>query len=62
MSEIKELDFFAIDGNWDNGVDWYKGNFDPTAKIRGESSTSYTRGQNAQVSPTAPRACSRTSS
>jgi hypothetical protein len=45
MSEIKELDFFVIDGTWGNGVAWYKRNFDPTSTIRGESSTSYTRGQ-----------------
>jgi hypothetical protein len=48
MSDIKELDFFVTDGTWGNGVDWYKGNFDPTATIRGESSTSYTRGRHAE--------------
>jgi hypothetical protein len=48
MSEIKELDFFVTDGTWSNGITWYEGNFDPTSTIRGESSTSYTRGQNAE--------------
>jgi hypothetical protein len=48
MSDTKELDFFIIDGSWNNGVDWYKRNFDPTSVIRGESSTSYTRGQHAK--------------
>ena len=43
MSDIKELDFFVMDGTWDKGVEWYKKNFDPTSVIRGESSTSYTR-------------------
>jgi hypothetical protein len=49
MSEIKELDFFLVDGTWGNGVDWYKRNFDPTSKIRGESSTSYTRGSHTEA-------------
>jgi hypothetical protein len=48
MSETKELDFFVLDGTWSNGIDWYKKNFDPTSKIRGESSTSYTRGRHAE--------------
>lgn len=47
MSKIKELDFFINDGTWDNGVEWYRENFDPTSTIRGESSTGYTRGQHA---------------
>jgi Sulfotransferase domain len=48
MSDIKELDFFVGDGAWDQGVDWYKANFDPTSAIRGESSTSYTRGRHTK--------------
>jgi hypothetical protein len=48
MSEVKELNFFTVDGTWGNGIDWYKRNFDPTTNIRGESSTSYTRGRNAE--------------
>lgn len=48
MSKVKELNFFVIDGTWGSGVDWYMGNFDPTAKIRGESSTGYTRGRDAE--------------
>lgn len=48
MSEIKELNFFVTNGTWSNGVDWYKENFDSSSQIRGESSTSYTRGQNAE--------------
>lgn len=48
MSETKELEFFLTDGTWENGIDWYKRNFDPASTIRGESSTRYTRGQYAQ--------------
>jgi hypothetical protein len=47
MSEVKELNFFTTDGTWNKGVEWYESNFDPSARVRGESSTGYTRGQNA---------------
>lgn len=43
MSDVKELDFFAPDRNWDKGVDWYRSNFPDDTPVRGESSTSYTR-------------------
>jgi hypothetical protein len=42
MSSAKELNFFIPDGTWSRGVNWYRGQFDPTATVRGESSTSYT--------------------
>jgi hypothetical protein len=41
MSRQKELNFFSRDP-WERGVDWYAGQFDPGASIRGESSPSYT--------------------
>lgn len=47
MSELKELNFFIDGGTWTNGPEWYASNFDPTAPVRGESSTSYTRGDNS---------------
>jgi hypothetical protein len=46
MSEPKELEFFVDDGTWSKGVDWYETHFDPDARIRGESSTRYTRDHN----------------
>ncbi|HSI79813.1 MAG TPA: sulfotransferase [Solirubrobacterales bacterium] len=42
MSQPKELDFFIASKNWGKGVDWYRGHFDPAAKLRGESSPNYT--------------------
>jgi Sulfotransferase domain len=44
MSDVKELDFFADEENWARGIDWYRSNFLVDAPLRGESSTSYTRG------------------
>jgi hypothetical protein len=41
MSRQKELDFFS-GASWDKGIDWYAGQFDPAALMRGESSPSYT--------------------
>src|ERR1700761_4316974 len=46
MSEPKELEFFVDDGNWAKGLAWYRTHFDPAARIRGESSTRYTRDHN----------------
>jgi hypothetical protein len=41
-STPKELDFFIAERNWPLGVDWYRGQFDPAAKARLESSPNYT--------------------
>jgi hypothetical protein len=43
MSSNKELNFFVAERNWFKGIDWYKRNFDWSKKIRGESSTNYTK-------------------
>lgn len=42
MAKSKELNFFVEEINWTKGVKWYKSHFDSSAKIRGESSPSYT--------------------
>jgi Sulfotransferase domain len=42
MSRPKELNFFVAELNWPLGRDWYAGHFDPSARIRGESSPHYT--------------------
>jgi Sulfotransferase domain len=42
MSGTKELDFFVSWGSWTKGLDWYAAQFDATARVRGESSPSYT--------------------
>lgn len=42
MSRTKELHFFVKEVNWDRGVDWYRSYFDRSARVRGESSPSYT--------------------
>jgi len=42
MSKEKELNFFAVDRQWNKGIDWYKSNFEANNKIQGESSPSYT--------------------
>lgn len=42
MSRIKEINFF-LEGHVDKGLAWYESQFDGGAKIRGESSTSYTK-------------------
>ena len=42
MSKPKELNFFIEERNWPRGTDWYRGHFDPRARIRGESSPNYT--------------------
>lgn len=45
MSRLKELDFFAEELNWTKGRGWYEAQFEEAggARIRGESSTSYTK-------------------
>ncbi|MDQ2943377.1 MAG: sulfotransferase domain-containing protein [Candidatus Dormibacteraeota bacterium] len=44
MSRVKEINFFLEgQGHWGKGVQWYESHFDGSAKIRGESSTSYTK-------------------
>ncbi len=42
MSQPKELNFFIEELNWKKGEEWYRGHFDPEARIRGESSPDYT--------------------
>jgi hypothetical protein len=42
MSKPKELNFFIDERNWPRGVDWYRGQFDPHATVRGEASPNYT--------------------
>jgi sulfotransferase family protein len=42
MSRPKELNFFVAELNWPLGRDWYAGHFDPSVRIRGESSPHYT--------------------
>jgi hypothetical protein len=42
MSKPKELNFFIEERNWPRGIDWYRGHFDPEARVRGEASPNYT--------------------
>ena len=42
MSKPKELNFFIEERNWPRGVEWYKQQFDPEARVRGEASPNYT--------------------
>jgi Sulfotransferase family len=56
MSTLKELNFFNgpavpphqdadtwwVSGQWHRGLDWYSSQFDPCARVRGESSPAYT--------------------
>jgi Sulfotransferase domain. len=42
MSKPKELNFFIEERNWPRGEAWYRRQFDPRAKVRGESSPNYT--------------------
>ena len=41
MSKPKELNFFIEERNWPRGLDWYRGHFDPEARVRGEASPNY---------------------
>lgn len=46
MSPLKELDFFAEEGNWGRGLDWYRRQFaraPADALAVGEASTAYTK-------------------
>lgn len=59
MSQQKELNFFfgpadpldhcATGPNWYRGLEWYAGQFDPTAEVRGESSPGYTSPDHPEV-------------
>jgi hypothetical protein len=42
MSRPKELNFFIEERNWPLGEGWYRAQFDPRAKVRGEASPNYT--------------------
>lgn len=42
MPAEKELAFFVDAWNWDRGRSWYRRQFDPQARIRGEASPQYT--------------------
>ncbi len=42
MSAIKEPDFFILERNWTQGIDWYRSLFQGEAKRFGEASTGYT--------------------
>src|SRR3954466_10897432 len=42
VSQPKELNFFIAERNWPLGIDWYRGHFDPNAKVRSEASPNYT--------------------
>jgi hypothetical protein len=42
MSKPKELNFFIEERAWPRGIEWYRGHFDPRARVRGESSPNYT--------------------
>jgi hypothetical protein len=43
MSEIKEIDYFIMERNYNKGMKWYKTNFPSDAIIRGESSQDYSK-------------------
>lgn len=43
MSHPKEIGFFSNTGNWQKGIRWYESHFQEASKIRGESSTNYTK-------------------
>lgn len=46
MSTLKELDYFILEKNWQQGSDWYESQFscnDSNIKIYGESSPNYTK-------------------
>ncbi len=42
MSRLKSDFFLSTGGTWERGLDWYRSQFDPSAAVRGEGSTSYT--------------------
>jgi hypothetical protein len=41
-SKPKELNFFIEERNWTQGLDWYRSHFDPSKRVRLESSPNYT--------------------
>jgi len=43
MSEIKEVDYFVAENNFDNGVEWYESQFKGDFKTYGEASPNYTK-------------------
>lgn len=43
MSRDKETDFFVAEKNWENGLNWYSAQFEPSDKVRGEASPNYTK-------------------
>ncbi|MEL7034516.1 MAG: sulfotransferase domain-containing protein [Cyanobacteria bacterium J06592_8] len=45
MSKVKEPDFFALDQNYERGLDWYQSLFSPAQpdQVCGEASTTYSR-------------------
>lgn len=43
MSKMKELNFFDTRVNWSRGMEWYSSQFNPGAKIIGETSPLYAR-------------------
>lgn len=43
MSQVKEIDFFLKERQWDKGVPWYESQFDSPLPWRGESSQNYTK-------------------
>jgi hypothetical protein len=43
MSEIKELDYFVAEKNYNKGMKWYESNFNGQARAYGEASTNYTK-------------------
>jgi hypothetical protein len=43
MSDIKEVDFFIKENNFDKGVDWYESRFQGDFKIFGEASPNYSK-------------------
>lgn len=60
MSQPKELNFFFGDadapsstpwerGNWHRGLDWYRSQFRPDVRVRGESSPGYTSPDHPEV-------------
>ena len=51
MSEPKELNYFSNPKFWNRGLAWYESHFDSPAKVRGETSTSYTIYPRASETP-----------
>ncbi len=43
MSDIKEVDYFIAENNYDKGVSWYESRFKGTANIFGEASPNYSK-------------------